>query len=193
MYDTAGKLKYPEMKLGDQARTCGNGGGVIHRPSYQYLLNHRRSTTPQPLPSTTLAPTVHARSSSRLFTASRSDAPTVSPLTSLIIDNDTDGDDDDEIETSTASSPLGEHRHHHDAVSSAQKPLLPTSSTRDAAAATKIVFGAACLSTGLAALDRVSFSVLAVPIAHQYSMQLSEMGMLQNAMLIGYVFGQVSW
>jgi uncharacterized protein YbjT (DUF2867 family) len=61
------------------------------------------------------------------------------------------------------------------------------------AAATKIVFGAACLSTGLAALDRVSFSVLAVPIAHQYSLQLSEMGMLQNAMLIGYVFGQVSW
>jgi MFS family permease len=43
----------------------------------------------------------------------------------------------------------------------------------------------------MAAVGRVSFSVLAVPIQQQYNLRLSEMGLLQSAMLIGYVIGQV--
>jgi MFS family permease len=57
--------------------------------------------------------------------------------------------------------------------------------------AASTVYYAACLSTFMAAVGRVSFSVLAVPIQQQYNLRLTEMGLLQSAMLIGYVLGQV--
>lgn len=73
-------------------------------------------------------------------------------------------------------------------------PLPPTPRNKDkdiwtAAAAT--VYGAACLSTFMAAVGRVSFSVLAVPIQQQFKLSMGDMGLLQSAMLVGYVIGQV--
>ena len=43
----------------------------------------------------------------------------------------------------------------------------------------------------LAALHRVVFSVLAVPIQQQFGLSLPQMGLLQSSLLIGYVVGQV--
>ncbi|DBA75546.1 TPA: hypothetical protein ACH3X2_009106 [Trebouxia sp. C0005] len=43
----------------------------------------------------------------------------------------------------------------------------------------------------LAAVHRVTFSVLAVPFAAEFHMSLPEMGLLQSAALIGYLLGQI--
>jgi hypothetical protein len=51
----------------------------------------------------------------------------------------------------------------------------------------------ACLAMALAALHRVAFSVLAVPIQAEFGLSLPEMGMLQSALLGGYMLGQVNW
>jgi len=69
------------------------------------------------------------------------------------------------------------------------KLALPKRSTwsKDASA----VYYAACLSTFMASIGRVSFSILAVPIQQQYNLRLTEMGLLQSALLVGYLFGQV--
>jgi len=53
------------------------------------------------------------------------------------------------------------------------------------------VYISACVATFLAAVSRVSFSVLAVPIQQQYGLKLSDMGLLQSALLMGYVLGQI--
>ena len=53
------------------------------------------------------------------------------------------------------------------------------------------VVAAACAAMLLAALHRVSFSVLAVPIQAQFGLSLPQMGLLQSALLVGYVLGQV--
>lgn len=45
----------------------------------------------------------------------------------------------------------------------------------------------------LAAVHRVAFSVLAVPIQAQLGLSLVQMGMLQSSLLAGYVLGQVGW
>lgn len=74
-------------------------------------------------------------------------------------------------------------------ANTAPKMTPPKHSTWSKAAST--VYYAACLSTFMAAVGRVSFSVLAVPIQQQYNLRLSEMGLLQSALLIGYVIGQV--
>jgi hypothetical protein len=50
----------------------------------------------------------------------------------------------------------------------------------------------ACLAMALAAVHRVAFSVLSVPIQAEFGLSLPEMGMLQSALLGGYVLGQVS-
>jgi hypothetical protein len=55
----------------------------------------------------------------------------------------------------------------------------------------RLVFAVACASTFLAAVGRVSFSVLAVPIQQQFGLTLADMGLLQSAMLVGYVIAQV--
>ncbi len=49
----------------------------------------------------------------------------------------------------------------------------------------------ACLTMGLAAVHRVAFSVLAVPIQAELGFSLPQMGLLQSALLLGYVLGQV--
>ena len=70
----------------------------------------------------------------------------------------------------------------------AQPPPPPSIPWNDAAST---VYITACLSTFMAAVGRVSFSVLAVPIQHQFGLRMSDMGVLQSAMLGGYVLGQV--
>lgn len=50
---------------------------------------------------------------------------------------------------------------------------------------------AACIAALLAAVHRVAFSVLAIPISQQFSFTLSQMGQLQAALLVGYLLGQV--
>lgn len=54
------------------------------------------------------------------------------------------------------------------------------------------VYVSACVATFSAAISRVSFSVLAVPIQEQYGLTLGDMGVLQSSLLMGYVLGQVS-
>ncbi|KAL0036860.1 hypothetical protein WJX77_002503 [Trebouxia sp. C0004] len=48
-----------------------------------------------------------------------------------------------------------------------------------------------CGAMILAAVHRVTFSVLAVPFAAEFHMSLPEMGLLQSAALIGYLLGQI--
>ena len=50
----------------------------------------------------------------------------------------------------------------------------------------------ASLAMFLAAAQRCSFSVLALPIQAQLGLSLAQMGVLQSSMLLGYVIGQVS-
>ncbi|GAB4823811.1 hypothetical protein N2152v2_010857 [Parachlorella kessleri] len=57
--------------------------------------------------------------------------------------------------------------------------------------AVRTVVGAACAAMLLAALHRVAFSVLAVPIQQQFGLSLPQMGLLQSALLVGYVVGQI--
>jgi hypothetical protein len=58
-------------------------------------------------------------------------------------------------------------------------------------AATEAVFLAASLASGLCAVSRVSFSVLAPEIQGALGFSLPQMGVLQSALLAGYVLGQV--
>ena len=53
------------------------------------------------------------------------------------------------------------------------------------------VFLIGCMSTALAAISRTSFSVLAIPIQSQLGLSLSEMGLVQSSLLLGYVVGQL--
>ncbi|KAK9787869.1 hypothetical protein WJX73_001410 [Symbiochloris irregularis] len=43
----------------------------------------------------------------------------------------------------------------------------------------------------LASIHRVTFSVLAVPFAEEFSLSMPQVGLLQSAVLCGYMFGQV--
>ena len=56
---------------------------------------------------------------------------------------------------------------------------------------TRAVLAVGCLAMFGAAVQRVAFSVLAVPIQAEFGFSLPEMGMLQSALLGGYVLGQV--
>ena len=42
-----------------------------------------------------------------------------------------------------------------------------------------------------AAIHRVTFSVLAIPIREEFALSLPQMGILQSAVLAGYIVGQV--
>ena len=43
-----------------------------------------------------------------------------------------------------------------------------------------------------ASMHRVTFSVLAIPIQEEFGLSLPQLGVLQSAVLAGYITGQVS-
>lgn len=49
----------------------------------------------------------------------------------------------------------------------------------------------ACLAMALAAVHRVAFSVLALPIQAALGLSMPDMGRAHAALLLGYVLGQV--
>ena len=53
------------------------------------------------------------------------------------------------------------------------------------------MFSAACVAVFLAAVHRVAFSVLAVPLQQQLGFTTAQMGTLHAALLLGYLLGQV--
>jgi hypothetical protein len=55
----------------------------------------------------------------------------------------------------------------------------------------KTVFFVACLATAMAAISRVTFSVLAIPIQNQYDLASTDLALLQSVLLFGYTMGQV--
>lgn len=55
----------------------------------------------------------------------------------------------------------------------------------------RAIFLVACLATAMAAISRVTFSVLAIPIQMQYGLASSDLALLQSALLMGYTVGQV--
>ena len=52
-----------------------------------------------------------------------------------------------------------------------------------------VVFFAGAMAC--ASIHRVTFSVLAIPIREEFSLSLPQMGVLQSAVLAGYIIGQV--
>ena len=53
-----------------------------------------------------------------------------------------------------------------------------------------VVFFAGAMAC--ASMHRVTFSVLAIPIREEFALSLPQMGILQSAVLAGYILGQVS-
>ena len=52
-----------------------------------------------------------------------------------------------------------------------------------------VVFFAGAMAC--ASIHRVTFSVLAIPIREEFALSLPQMGILQSAVLAGYIIGQV--
>ncbi len=52
-----------------------------------------------------------------------------------------------------------------------------------------VVFFAGAMAC--ASVHRVTFSVLAIPIREEFALSLPQMGVLQSAVLAGYIIGQV--
>ena len=52
-----------------------------------------------------------------------------------------------------------------------------------------VVFFAGAMAC--ASIHRVTFSVLAIPIREEFALSLPQMGVLQSAVLAGYIIGQV--
>ena len=52
-----------------------------------------------------------------------------------------------------------------------------------------VVFFAGAMAC--ASMHRVTFSVLAIPIREEFALSLPQMGVLQSAVLAGYIIGQV--
>ena len=77
-------------------------------------------------------------------------------------------------------------------LQAAPAPLASPDAGSSSAAARAVV-AAACAATLLAAVHRSSFAVLAVPIQSQFGFSLAQMGVLQSALLLGYLVGQVCW
>lgn len=97
-----------------------------------------------------------------------------------------------EGEDVVAQLPLQQQQQEEDGVlippeSSLQSLHQSTTAGRN----TETVFFAACLATFMAAIGRASFSVLSVPIQQSYGLTLSQVGMAQSAMLLGYLIFQV--
>ena len=53
-----------------------------------------------------------------------------------------------------------------------------------------VVFFAGAMAC--ASMHRVTFSVLAIPIREEFGLSLPQMGVLQSAVLAGYILGQVT-
>ena len=53
-----------------------------------------------------------------------------------------------------------------------------------------VVFFAGAMAC--ASIHRVTFSVLAIPIREEFALSLPQMGILQSAVLAGYIIGQVN-
>jgi MFS family permease len=70
-------------------------------------------------------------------------------------------------------------------------PLEGAIAAQPPSAQTRTALVLACLVMSLAAVHRVTFSVLAVPIQAQLGLSLVQMGVLQSSLLAGYVVGQV--
>ena len=71
----------------------------------------------------------------------------------------------------------------------AARAVLTSRGTHAAQWVRAVVFFAGAMAC--ASMHRVTFSVLAIPIREEFALSLPQMGILQSAVLAGYIIGQV--
>lgn len=68
---------------------------------------------------------------------------------------------------------------------------MPTTAAAPATHETLAALLIGCVAMAMAAVHRAAFSVVALPIQQELGFTLPQMGMLQSALLLGYLIGQV--